>query len=531
VLGRLPAKRAALALLSLAASATAQAYPYGELRPADQVIGGPTDGFLSALHFNPAALRLATGSQLTVIAGGGGSIGGYQRHAALPQGFSPDPSIGPDAESTRIGWFTSTMLVAGSWDLRTDAVTLGFALYTPNNDETHYAGRAPIDAQQPALERLASRYHAVTDYTYSLRGTIAVGLRLRPKLYLGGGFQFAYTHSKLAFLRDLSPTVSDGLSCAGSGPCEQWSQRLLLDVDVAGWGYGFSAGILAELLDDRLWLGASYISTLFTGAGAEVGLDGGPQQLPWLQSSSQNPCGDSGTGLRLTTASSGPQCGAAHLARSFPHIIYLGTRGRLAPSRPAVSSDSGDPDSNDSLQALRRLVPTTIELTGWLRLTVPSRDRLVLSLDQRLFPAGELVLPVAQRTAVALAFGVRQLWSRLILAEELLYQSPRSDPAAISPANLEGHQLDLSLAARIKLERRLWLLLTLGTTASIFGGPAGAAPGSGFSPDLAGDCRAAGYDINTTACRQVQAGWAAPSPAGSYWLVRPHGVVGLEVNL
>ena len=180
---------------------------------------------------------------------------------------------------------------------------------------------------------------------------------------------------------------------------------------------------------------------------------------------------------------------------------------------------------------LRRLAPTAVELTSWARLVVPPRDKLLLTLDERVYAPGLLTLPVAQRTAIALAFGVRELWPRLVLAQELLYESPRTDPASVSPANLEGHKLDFSLAARIKLQRRLWLLATLGLTGVIFSSPGSGDPGTNFSSDFAGRCRASGYDVTTFECQRVQDGYGVPSAAGSYWLIVPHGVAGLEVNL
>lgn len=522
-----------LGLLGLfALSGQARAYPYQSLRPADQVIGGPTDGYLSAFHYNPAGLRLFSGSQLMVVAGARGYLGGYGRSQTLPAGFAPDQSAGQPADSTRIGWVTSDMMVAGSWDLRSESVTLGFALYTPHNDETSYANRDAISGQTPALQQLTTRYHAIADRTYSLWGTVAFGLKLRPWLYVGAGFQFSYTHSKLTLMRDLDPSTNDGLSCAG-GTCEQWSQRQLLDLDVAGWGYGFTSGILVEPVDDRLWIGLSYVSPLFTSAGAEVGLDGQPQRLPWDPLDPNEPCGPGGGGVRVSRGSSPVDCGAAHMARSFPHTIYLGVRGHLDMNRSPSSDSELAPDFENPAPSppLRRLAPTAVELTSWARLVVPPRDKLLLTLDERVYAPGLLTLPVAQRTAIALAFGVRELWPRLVLAQELLYESPRTDPASVSPANLEGHKLDFSLAARIKLQRRLWLLATLGLTGVIFSSPGSGDPGTNFSSDFAGRCRASGYDVTTFECQRVQDGYGVPSAAGSYWLIVPHGVAGLEVNL
>jgi len=514
--------------LPILLAGSAGAYPYQALRPADQVIGGPTDGYLSALHYNPAGIRLFSGSQLLVTAGARGYLGSYQPSAPLPAGFAPGQAA-PPAESTPISWAASDMMIAGSWDLSTESVTLGFALYTPQNDAASYGDG---DARSAATQHLATRYSAIADRTYSLRGTLAVGLRIRPWLYAGAGFQFAYTRSRLSFFRDLDPAFDDNLSCSspGGAGCEQWSQRQLIDLDVSGWGYGFTVGFLAEPINKRLWLGLSYISPLLTSAGAEVGLDGAPQRLPWESAAPDTPCGFGASGLASARGDAPAACGAAHMVRSFPHIVYFGIRGRIPLGRIGQSTTVNDEiDSNmiEERPTSRRLGPWAVDISSWMRLSAPTRESITLSLDKGLFPPGQLILPLAQRPAVALAFAVRQLWPRLVLAQELMYESPRTDPAAVSPANLEGHKLDLSLAGRVKVQRRLWLLLSLGLTDVLFSEEAGAR----FSPALAGMCRQAGYDVTTFACQAVQEGWAVPSAAGSYWLLIVHGAAGLEVNL
>lgn len=510
-------------LLSVAAMAgRAEAYPYLELRPADQVIGGPADGFLSSLHYNPAGLRLNPGSHLSIITGARGYLGSYRRSAPLPAGFAPGQTAPEPAEDTRIGWVNSAMMIAGNWDLATDRVTLGFGLFTPYNDETSYGdGDAGTAAQ-----RLSTRYHALYDRTYSLWGTVAAGFKITPWLNLGAGFQFAWSHSRLGFFTDFDTKAGDQLSCAGVGPCERWQDRTLIELDVSGWGYGFTAGVLAEPIVDRLWIGLSYLSPLLTSAGTEVGLFGQPQRLPWQSAPLEEPCGPNGTGVRVTRGDEPAVCGAAHMARSFPHLIYLGIRGHLETG--LVGTDHIAGDAENTLPKVPRSRPKAIEISSWARLTVPSREPLILSLERRVYAPGQLILPLALRTAFAMAAGVREIWPHLILAEELLYESPRTDPAAVSPANLEGHKLDLSLSARIALyQKSLWLLLTVGVTGYFLTDEAG----SRFSPEFAGTCRAAGYDVTTDACQKVQDGYAVPSASGAYFLMVPHGVLGLEVKL
>ena len=107
-----------------------------------------------------------------------------------------------------------------------------------------------------------------------------------------------------------------------------------------------------------------------------------------------------------------------------------------------------------------------------------------------------------------------------------LVREPAQRSAAVSPMNLEGHKLDLSLAARLRLHRRISLQLTVGNTFALF------EPGSGaFSSDWALGCRASGYDITGDACQRVQAGWSLPSATGVISCSCLHGIAGPELNL
>ena len=476
-----------------------------DLRPGGQALSGPTDGNLGALHFNPAAIRLSTGSQIMAVAGANGYVGAYQRSTPLPAGFSPDTPTAANAERTNIAWANPDAMVAASWDLRTDAVTLGFGFYTPHMDFSDYSQGQGRDGAN--VRNLATRYHLVAAQTYSLWGTVAVGLRLRPWFYFGGGFNFAYTRSRSFFYRDLDAKITDDFSCGGaSGGCERWDNRMAIETDVANWGYGFSTGALFVPLPDRLFIGISYISPLFTSRGDEVGLGGLPDRAPWQGSDG---CVGSPLGVRVTRGNGISQCGSALQSIAYPHIFYLGLRGRIG------------------IQSWSRYSPSSIEVTGWARLTIPPRDGTELNIDKRLFPQGLLELPLSLRPSVAVTLGVRQHWHWLTLGEELLYESSRTDPTAVSPANLEGHKLDFSLAMRLRLHRRLSLVLTVGATYVLFAADAG----TRFQPGAADQCRAADYDISAASCQLTQAGWAVPPAPGSYQLVIPHGVAGFELNL
>jgi hypothetical protein len=511
---------------SLLCCAPVSAFPYLGLRPGGWALGGPTDSHLSALQFNPAAIRLASGSQILLSGGATGVLGSYQRSTPLPAGFAPGQSAPETAPAVPIRWANPDALVAASWDLRSDSVTLAFGFLTPHMDFTRYA-----DRNEPSqAERLATRYHAVEDINYSLWGTVAVALKLQSWLYFGGSFNFGRTWRNLVLYRDLAAQGSQPGSGSASGPepgvdpgtnedlgcspgaCESWADRMRLAVDGAQWGYGFTLGALAIPLVNRLWIGLSYTSPLLTSRGDLVDLEGLPTGLPWQPGGACSEAAGTRSGAEVTRRDGAPDCGTAKLAFSFPHIVYLGVRGRLTMTASPGSSS-------------RR--PTAVELVSWARLMYPPHADQELLIERRIFPRGLMALPLSLRPSIALTFGVRQHWPKLTLGQELLYESPRTDPAAVSPANLDGHKLDLSLAARIHLHRRLSLLLSAGVTSVLFDAQAG----TRFTPESAAQCRQSGYDMLHGACREVEYGWAIPDAPGSYWVVMPHGVAGLEVNL
>lgn len=490
----------------------ASAYPYLATRPIESVLSGPTDASLGALLYNPAALRLLEGNHAHFFGGGHGYLGSFQRAAPLPPGFAPGQTMERPAPAADIRWFNPSGLAAVSSDLGSDSVTLALGLSIPFVDQTRYA-----EGDDPAaLGDLTTRYHAVRHATYSMWGHVGVALRVTSWFYLGGNFNFGWTHARWRSLRDPDPNTRDGLTCAGSGPCESFARRLDQQVNVSDFGYGFSTGvlILPPGLEDRLFIGASYTSPLFSGLGTQVPLTSDAQSSPPCSPESKDEVDPGRRGVRVSGPGKDERLvchGAAQLLLSFPHVVYLGARARVPlPQR----SRSG---------------PRRLEINSWVRLSIPERNRVdpELLIERRALSSfdlpGRQVLPFARQTAVAVQADVRQLWQRLELAQGLLYESARSAEVAVSPANLESHKIDVSVTGRVRLLPWLWLSATAGFTSFLFGGQAGA----GFRPEQAAACRPT-YDITSQACQDVQDGWAQPTAAGRYDLFVLHGGVGLE---
>ena len=156
------------------------------------------------------------------------------------------------------------MMVAASWDLRTEAVTLGFGVYTPYNDGTRYASAEDLAAGKDSgqLQRLSARYHAITDQTIQPVGHGGGRDPTAAGLFFGGGLSLPTPTAALSFLRDLGDTTQPGeaMVCPALAGAASRDGTSAHRSDVNGWGYGFTTGLLSEVLEDRLWLGISYLS-------------------------------------------------------------------------------------------------------------------------------------------------------------------------------------------------------------------------------------------------------------------------------
>lgn len=521
--------RLALLLTALAAAPAARAFPYQPERLTGSVLTGPTDADLSALYYNPAALRLLNGAHLQLSAGAQGYLGSYQRSAPLPGAFTGDgSSANPQAKAQ---WVNPMSFAGFSWDLGSRSVTLAAGFYTPYMDFTSYGGNS-------SASDIITRYHAVRSQMYSLWGSGGAALRLADWLYVGGVFNFGHTSARVRLFHDGrdggNSLASDQLPCGSD--CERFDARQDLDLRVSGWGYGFSAGLLV-LPTDRLWIGLGYLSPLFTSAGAQLFLSDFPDNPVSTTSASDCQASQipawSGACLSRRDPSTGTvttTTGGAALLTALPHVVNLGVRYRLPQGAPSPTTQSSEP---------RRIAPAGYEFAVALRLTVPPRSDQELRLERRAFPElpGSLPIPRGLQPAVAVDLSARQHLPRVTLAEAVLYESPRAEVSAVSPANLEGHKLNLGLTAQLNASsprwtnQRLWLVASIGATLYLFGSD----PGGGFrtadGSSWAQQCRAANLDLAAAACLRARDGWALPTASGSYQLLTVQANLGLHVKL
>ncbi len=484
----------------------AWAYPHLALRPADTVLAGPADGHLASMFYNPASIRLRPGSEVLLQGGAHVYLGHYERQAEPPTGFG----TGLQTNRAPILWANPQTLAAASWDLRSDSVTLALAFSTPAFDRTDYQ-RDGLTAEQ-----LSTRYHAIRETSYSLWGSLAVGIKLKSWLLLGGSFHIGYSRSNHLFFRDRDAQGRDALGCGGA--CEQWVNHVAIETDVDKVGYGFSVGGLIEPVHERLWLGLSYGSPLLSDQGAVVALEGQPTDPLWKPGES---CPPGWMGARFQAyGEQTSRCGAARVTVAFPHLIYFGARARFP--------------RGESATALR-----SIELASWVRLSVAGRFDQEIQFERALTqvevsqtgtrPIQPLLQnrPLSSALAFAITWGVRQHFRRVTVGEEILYETPRGEVGVVSPANLDGHKLDFSVSVRARLHRKLSLHVSGGGTYLIFPEQSGGQ----FDTGLAQSCRQQNYDVTHPNCVAVSRGLAVSPALGQYAVSVAHGSVGLEFHL
>src|SRR5206468_3398023 len=146
-----PRVRIAIVALTWCLAARALAYPFLAPRPVPSAIAGPADPHPAAVFYNPAALGPLRG--LHVYLDGGARLyeGSIKRDG--------------DAGSTNVNWADPDAYLALTWDLNTDAFTVGLAVFTPFTDLTSYAPGSPV------------RYHAKNHTFMVLEESIAAAFR------------------------------------------------------------------------------------------------------------------------------------------------------------------------------------------------------------------------------------------------------------------------------------------------------------------------------------------------------------------
>ena len=193
-----PSAAVAVAVLAAlaAASGSAGASPLDDPFVGGMGFDGPTDVNLGAIYWNPAALGLVRGSQLTISATGHLAYVGVTRTALDPvtglrQSASARDFTHPFPSPVGPGSY-----LAISSDLGGDRFALGFATYMPFVEQVHFPLGAPGAHDEP------TRYHALTVDLRNLALVPALAIRFGSDFRIGLAPGFLFSTGQLTFDED-----------------------------------------------------------------------------------------------------------------------------------------------------------------------------------------------------------------------------------------------------------------------------------------------------------------------------------------
>ena len=253
--------------------------------------GNVTETNPTALYFNPGAIGHSEGLHLFLD----GSLALRRltwEHPIAPNDV-PDPAGAEGANSGHAELFNvfgAPMLGA---TLRVGDFAFGAAAYAPFGGRAEWSQNESFagGAEYPLAKDGVQRWHSIEGALTYIYGTLGAAYRLGP-LSLGASGNLV--HSSVV------SNKAKNLSGQGLPDTEREGRATL---DVSGWQGSFGAGALLELLDERLWLGASY--------QAQPGL--GPMQL---------------TGTLDLSYNGPPVAYPVTFDQALPDIVRLGARFR-----------------------------------------------------------------------------------------------------------------------------------------------------------------------------------------------------------
>ncbi len=451
---------------------------------------GPTSGNIASIYWNPAALGLVRGFQLT--------IGGQVRYTSTHVSRTPvDPMTGAaqPAESAS----ASNVMQPASWpvgpgafiglssDLGGDRFALGFATYMPYVQQIRY----PLspNGDEP------TRYHALTIDLRNLALVPALSIRIGNELRIGVAPGFLFSTGHLTFDEDTNLDNKTPTTLCNGSPCfEDPAAAARYDIS-SGNGLGdakFSVTLGGGIYFRRrsLEVGIAYQShPLGTDVpGVEVAAQHTTVTLP---PSSPGAGGMTGVPLSCT----GPQsarCVFGDLSYRLPDVLMGGATWHVG---------------------------TGLELTAMVRWSwFHVHDRI----DVRLLGPSLEAANLPQHIVLYRGFNdvvdgrvrVSYWWhERVRVGTTLRVETSAIDANAVNPAAVDALKIEPLAQAEVRIGRRLWIAGGWGITFM----PSVTVTDSAFNPKLATDCVSSNGDLAPGGpCQARLAGRARPSANGHY---------------
>jgi long-subunit fatty acid transport protein len=485
--------------------ATATAAPFDDPHVGGVGFSGPTTGDVAAIYWNPAALALMQGREVTLVSGLRQARTSVQRASIDPATGLPGtgrvfpqvtgegdtgPFTGPPG---RGAFFGAGFNILGRF-------TLAVAAYTP------FSHRIRFDPD--AEGALPTRYHALSIDLHHFMVVPAIAFRIGKTLRLGLAPGFVFSGGRMVFDYDTAlATGSAGLaSTSCNGPCGAENPAAAARYDLAGRpslfasppAFTVAGGLYLDL--GRWQVGAAYQSRPF-------GTESGDTEIQLDRSRIVRAASDPAAPL-CPPAEAGsnevPQCADGRLAFALPAILTAGATYHPAPGW-AVSAIG------------RYLVFSGHEQLA-IRVTGPAAaGQSSPALPERMLIARRF------QDAVDLRLRLSRTTGRFTTGVMGRVASPTVPSRFVNPAAFDGWTLEpaLLLAADFGLVR-----LAVGYAFS-YTLKVNVDPGA-FDPGAATACADAGFDLSAASCDAHQKGRAFPTAAGRYGQTAHLGTVNLS---
>ncbi|MES1165379.1 MAG: hypothetical protein ABUR63_06475 [Verrucomicrobiota bacterium] len=430
---------------------------------------GPTTGDLAAVYWNPAAVGLMHGLNLT--------FAGTSTQTTTTVARAPVAGL-PSFNDTRASDFSQPFIwppgpgsFAGvSYDVGGDRFTLAFATYMPFVDRSTY--------QATPGQALATRYHRVSTDLRNLALVPALSVRFLGDFRLGVAPGVLFSTGRLSFAES---------TCLSSAGCvEDPAADANLDL-------GSDQGIFSAKVGVTLAAGI-----YFRRRAWEFGFSFSSRPLGEVDGSAVISGDRSGItkpgGQPLTCQNGNPDgrnCVFADIVYKLPYTISGAVAWHPRPGweTAAIVRVLSFP-ANDVIDI--RLTGTTLADAS-----VPARISLYRGY-------GTVV-----DTRLRLSTWINQ---HLRAGVTLRFESSALPGRAVSPAAVDGRKVEPAAMIVLQVVRHVWIGAGYAFTYMF---PVTANP-SDFAPDAAARCTAAGESLTEPACITRRNGLARPTAAGTY---------------
>ena len=475
---------AATIALTLAAllpcAARVEAVPLDEPYVGGIGFSGPTTGDLGAIYWNPAALGLIHGLQVTFAGTASYAATTVQRASIDPATGLPFPQAHSRGFTQPFVWPPGPGAFAGvGYDVGGDRFSLGFATFMPYAERTTYQSTGD----------LPTRYHRISADLRNLALVPALAVRLAGDLRLGFAPGFLFSTGHLSF---------DEPTCTTAAPCataEDPSADARYDISSSS---GLSSAKFAFTLGGgvyyrrRSWeFGVAFSSRPFGGDGPR------PAGISGVDTQVTRPARDGGAPLTcMNGRTDGRGCIFANLSYNLPFVLTAGATWHPRPGGElaAIARILSFP-ANDVLDV--RIIGASLEAAG-----LP--EHIVL------YRGYETVYDLRLRYGQWLGEGLR-------VGGGVRVETSALQSDAVSPSAVDG--LKVSPMAMILWRPAKHVSLTAGyaftymfdvtTTTSV------------FDPGAAARCEQSGGDLSpSSACFTRLDGKARPTSAGTYGSLR-----------